>query len=123
MTDPTKPAEKPPVVIPLIPDPPKIDDPKLPAAPPPAGSRYVLLRGTSILGLLCVLVSFVFFGVFLFSDKEHLHETIVLWVGVGFFGFGCHLLSRQSVKNFLSDFGKYLPRFGKQNAADPPDGQ
>lgn len=118
MQDPetSAPDEHPPVIVPLIPDPPK---PTTPQAPPvPKGMRvWLLLQGTTLFGVLCIIVSFVFFGVFLFSDKEHLHEKVILWVGVGFFGFGAHLVSRQSVKNFVADFGRFIP-WGKKD--EPP---
>lgn len=109
MTDPTKPTD---VVLPLAPP----EPPPAPATPVQQGMRvWYVLRGTTILGLLCIVIALVFFGVYLFSDKEHLHEVVILWAGIGFFGFGAHLVSRQSVKNFLADTGKYLPWGSKKS--------
>ena len=122
MTDPTTPDEKPPIIVPLIADPPKT----VPAAPPPPapkGMRFVLLSGAAALGLFLIVLGTVLVFMYLFSDKEHLHEKIVLFVGIGFIAAGAHFVSRQSVRNFLADFGKFIP-WGKKSDTEeqPTDG-
>jgi hypothetical protein len=98
-----------PVIVPLIADTPPAPQPAV-TPPAPRGMRtWIVLRGTTILGLVCIVIGLGFFAAYVFSDKEHLHDVIILWFGVGFFGFGCHLVSRQSVKNFLADVGEYIP--------------
>lgn len=107
-----------PVVLPLLKEPTPTES--VPSMPIKAKAWYVL-RGTTILGVLSIALALVFFVVYLFSDKEHLHEQIILWVGIGFFGFGAHLISRQSVKSFVNEFGRFVP-WGKKEKPEPPDG-
>ena len=69
--------EKPPVIVPVIVDPPST----APATPPPApkGMRWFLVSGAAALGLFLIVLGTVLVGAYLFSDKEHLHEKIVLF--------------------------------------------
>lgn len=111
MTDPTKPDEKPPVVIPLLPDTSKT------APSPPA--RWYMLRSTTIIGCIFFALGVIGLVVYMTTDKDHLKEHVFLWVSVGFVAAGWHLISRQSLKNALSDFGKFIP-FGNKNRTDEP---
>jgi hypothetical protein len=112
--------EKPPVLVPLIPDPPQQQPPQTPPVPP--GMRaWVLLRGTTILGLVFLLLGIAGFVVYMTTDKDHLHETVFLFVCIGMIAFGAHLISRQSVKSFLADFGRFIP-WGKKDGEPPVEG-
>lgn len=115
MTDPTKP----PVVVPLLPD-----APPAPAAPPaPKGMRvWYLLQGTTVLGLLFLMLGVAGFVLYITSDKAHLHETVFLFVSIGLIAFGAHLISRQSVKSFIADFGRFVP-WGSKKDEPPAEGQ
>lgn len=115
MTDPTKPDEPQPVVLPLAP--PAAEPP--PTEPVQQGMKvWYVLRGSTILGVVLFALGFVGVIVYMTTDREHLHETVFLFVMVGLIAWGAHLMSRQSVKNFLADVGSYLPWSKKSDGGD-----
>lgn len=116
MSDPTKPPESAPVVVPLMPSP-GIEPP-----PPPKGVWY-MLRGTTIGGLFLIGLGTVGFVTYLRTDKDHPPETVLIWVAVGFIAAGFHFVSRQSVKNFIADVGNVLPWSRKPDEPEPPKGE
>lgn len=106
-----KPANAP-VVVPLM------TSPGTTPPPPPKGVWY-MLRGTTIGGVFLIALGTMGFVFYLRTDKDHPPETALLWVSVGFIAAGFHFVSRQSVKNFIADVGKFLP-WGKKDTSEQP---
>ena len=105
--------EKSPVVVPLLQSP--------GVAPPPKQKGiWYMIRGTTVGGVFLVALGSFGFYSYIRSDKEHQLETVVLYVSVGFIAAGFHFISRQSVRNFLSDVGSYIP--GRKGKPDDPPG-
>lgn len=102
----------PPMVVPLLPSP-GVEPP-----PPRSGIWYVL-RGTTLGGLFLAGLGTAGFVTYLRTDKDHKPETVLLWVSVGLIAAGMHFISRQSVRNFIADVGKFLP-WGEKG--EPPQG-
>jgi hypothetical protein len=91
----------------------------------PTAKPTGLRRGTAVRALFKIALGTVGFVVYLTTDKEHLKDHVFLGVSVAFIAWGFHELSRQSLKNFLSDIGRFLP-WGKKDATAeqqiPPGG-
>lgn len=110
------------LVVPLLSDssPAPSSDAAVPPQMPKGMKAWYVLRGTTVLGILFLGLGTAGFVVYLTTDKEHLKDHVFLGVSIGLIAFGAHLVSRQSVKNFLADFGRFIPWGKKNGTAEPP---
>jgi hypothetical protein len=108
--------EKPQEIVVMTSSPTNVTTVTMPSQTDPGGAVAKLRRGSVMSAVFKIALGTVGFAFYMTSDKEHLHETAFLIVDVAFIAWGFHELSRQSLKNFLADVGRFIP-WGKK---DPP---
>lgn len=109
-TAPRKPKEAPVIV------PPK------PELPPAQRRFFAVVNKKNAIGLWLISLGTAFCLGYLLTDKAHLHEKVVLWVGGLMILFGAHFLSSEPTEKALLAIGRAakgaLPIGGKKDGGD-----
>lgn len=88
-----------------------------PAITPTQRKFFAVVKKKDLIGFVCFVVGLTLILGYVLSDKEHLHDTVVLYVGSGLTLFGALMMDLKNVGSAL----KELVSAGKDlRKSDPP---